>query len=126
MRWDYPSRVLVVTWCIIGACLLLAGWAGVRALRDKPVIFVQLVAAGVVEVAMIVQIVLAAIGTGSGEVAPDPLLLWGYLVTALVLLPAAAWWALLDRTRWSSVVLIVAAFAIAAMQLRIWQIWVLG
>lgn len=46
--------------------------------------------------------------------------------TALLLLPAAGWWALLDRSRWSSVVLVVAAFAIAAMQLRIWQLWMFG
>ncbi|HLS26461.1 MAG TPA: hypothetical protein VK063_11365 [Beutenbergiaceae bacterium] len=118
--------MLVVTWCILGACLLLAGWAGIRALRDKPVIFVQLIAAGVVVVGIVAQMVLAAVGIGSGQASPDPWLLWGYLITALVLLPAAAWWAVLDRTKWSSVVLVVAAFAIAAMQLRIWQIWVLG
>lgn len=115
-----------MTWSITGGCLLLAGWAGIRALRDKPVIFVQLIAAAMVVLAIVAQMVLAGVGQGALEHTLDPLLLWGYLGTALLLLPAAGWWALLDRSRWSSVVLVVAAFAIAAMQLRIWQLWMFG
>lgn len=118
--------MLVLTLSIMGACLVLAGWAGVRAIRDRPVIFVQLIAGAVVVAAILAQMVMVAIALSSGGLSADPWLLWGYLITAVLLLPGAGWWALLDRTRWSSVVLVVAAFTIVVMQLRIWQIQVVG
>ena len=37
------------------------------------------------------------------------MLLWGYVLTQLFILPIAAAWAFAERTRWSSVVLVVAA-----------------
>ena len=46
-----------------------------------------------------------------------------YLVSALLLPPAAALWALLERNRWSTVVLGVAAFAVGVMVYRMLQIW---
>ncbi|MGC0142422.1 hypothetical protein [Pseudactinotalea sp. Z1732] len=118
--------MLILTWCIIGASLVLAGWAGIRGLRDRPVIFIQLIGGALVVLAIIAQMVVTGIALGSAEHTVDTVLLWGYLITALVLLPAAGWWAVLDRSRWSSVVLVVAAFTIAVLQLRIWQIWVIG
>ena len=48
---------------------------------------------------------------------------WGYLVTALLLLPVAAAWAFAERTRWSSVVLLVAALTVAVMEWRLVQVW---
>lgn len=118
--------VVVLTWCILGASLVLAGWAGFRALRDRPVIFIQLIAAAVVVAGIIAQMVLAAVALVGDTHTADAWVLWGYLITAALVLPAAGWWALMDRSRWSSVVLVVAAFTIAVMQLRVWQLWVIG
>ena len=55
--------------------------------------------------------------TGSG------LEFWVYLVSAVLVPPAAAIWALVDRTRWSTVILGVACLAIAVMVYRMGQIW---
>ena len=115
--------MLVVTWVLIGACVVLSGWAAIRALRDKPVIFIQLIGGAVIEVGILIQMIVAGILlTGSHSIA-DSLTFWGYLITALLLLPGAAVWAIAERTKWSSVVLLVAALAIAAMQLRVVQLW---
>ena len=46
-----------------------------------------------------------------------------YLVSALLVPAAAVFWALVDRSRWSTVVLAVACFAIAVMVYRMGQIW---
>ena len=46
-----------------------------------------------------------------------------YLISALLIPPLAVFWALIERTRWSTVVLGVAAFAIAVMVVRMQQIW---
>lgn len=118
--------VVVLTWCILGASLVLAGWAGLRAVRDRPVIFIQLIGAAGVVAMIIAQMVVAGVSLGSGAHTVDVWVFWGYLITALIVLPAAGWWAVLDRSRWSSVVLVVAAFTIAVMQLRVWQLWVVG
>lgn len=83
----------------------------------------QLVAGGVVEVALLAQTVIAIVLTASGHRLTDAVTFWGYLVVALLLLPFAALWAFADRTRWSSAVLLVAAVTIVVMELRIVQLW---
>jgi hypothetical protein len=46
------------------------------------------------------------------------------VITALLIPPAAVFWALIERnSRWSTVVLAVAALSIAVMLVRMHQIW---
>ena len=46
-----------------------------------------------------------------------------YLISAAIIPPLAVVWALTDRSRWSTVVLGVGAFAVAVMAYRMYQIW---
>lgn len=105
------------------ACLALAAWAGLYVATDRAVVLRQLWGAAVVEGLLVVQAVVAAVLAAMGSAANDPLLLWGYIASGLVLLPVAAGWAFAERTRWSSVVLLVAAVTGAFLQVRLWQIW---
>ncbi len=101
----------------------LGVWALAFAIADRAVILRQLIAGGVVEAALVVQgVVLAAHQLGGTEVA-EPVTLWGYLLVALLLLPGAAVAAFVERTRWSSIILAVAAVTILVMELRMWQLW---
>lgn len=102
---------------------VLASWATWFALADRAVILKQLIFGGVVLVALVVQVVVALVGVNGGHVIADPWTFWGYVATAIVLLPVAGAWAFADRSRWSSVVLLVACVAILAMQARVWQLW---
>ena len=43
---------------------------------------------------------------------------WVYLVSAALIPPAAVGWALLERSRWSTVIMGVAALAVAVMVWR--------
>ncbi|MPV37646.1 hypothetical protein [Georgenia subflava] len=104
-------------------CGLLGLWAAWFAVRGRPVIFKQLLAGGVVEAALVVQGVVALVGVVGGHPLAEPWTYWGYLVTALFLLPVAAVWAMADRTRTSSIALVVVCVAILAMQARMWQVW---
>ncbi len=105
------------------ACLALATWALVFVVRDRAVILRQLFGAAVVEGIMLVQAVVAAVLAVTRGHALDGPLFWGYTVTALVLLPIAAAWAFAERSKWSSVVLMVAALTVGFLSFRLWQIW---
>ncbi|PWD49862.1 hypothetical protein C8046_03350 [Serinibacter arcticus] len=115
---------MLVVLVLVGAlAATLAVWATVRAVRDEAVRGDQLPAIITVEVALVVQAVVVGVLQAGGHDVPDGVLLWGYLVTSLVLLPVAFGWAFVERTRWSSVVLAIAAAVVVVLQVRIWQLW---
>ncbi len=48
---------------------------------------------------------------------------WAYLITAVLLPPAAIVWGLIERSRWSTLVLAIVGFSIAVMVYRMHHIW---
>ena len=113
----------LISWILVAGCVALVVWAGLFAARDRPVILKQLIAGGAIESGIVVQMVLAGILLAGGHPVTELVTFWAYLITALFLLPVAAVWAMAERTRWSSVVLVVAALALAVMQVRMMQLW---
>jgi hypothetical protein len=103
--------------------VVLAAWAAVFAVRDRPVVLRQLWGGAVVEGAMVLQVLVALLLTVRRQGPADGVTFWGYLVTAMLVLPIAAAWAFAERTRWSSVVLLVAALTVVVMQWRLVQVW---
>lgn len=67
-------------------------------------------------------VTIALVSTGH-QAHGDTLEFFGYLITALIVPPAAVAWSVIERTRWSTLVLGVAAFTVAVMLVRMWQIW---
>ena len=81
-------------------------------------------ALALVELLLVVQLVVAILAPAFGnEPTGSVLEFYVYLVSALLLPPAAAFWALLERNRWSTVILGVAALAVGVMVFRMLQIW---
>ncbi|BDZ50993.1 hypothetical protein GCM10025867_32340 [Frondihabitans sucicola] len=77
-----------------------------------------------VELLLVVQLVIAIVSPFAGNHASGNVLeFYIYLVVALLLPPLSVIWALVDRTRWSNVVLGAGAFAVAVMVVRMLQIW---
>lgn len=77
-----------------------------------------------VQLLLIAQIVVAVIAPFVGNPPTGSLLeYWTYLVSAALLPIAGAAWALLERSRWSTVVMGVAAAAVAVMVWRMHIIW---
>ena len=113
-----PLLVVLVTLCVA-----LAVWALVFVVQDRAVILRQLFGAAAVEAVLVVQAVVAAVLLATGDHTVNGPLFWGYLATALLLLPIAAAWAFAERSRWSSVVLAVASLTVAFLGFRLWQIW---
>ena len=81
-------------------------------------------ALALVEVLLIVQVIVAIVAPLIGNPPTGDLLeYWVYLVSAVLLLFGAVLWALMERSRWSTVILGVAALAIAVMLWRMQVIW---
>lgn len=115
--------VLPLLIVVLLACAVLAGWALWFVVRDRAVILRQLIGAAVVEALVVVQAVVAGVLMVTRDHPVDGPLFWGYVATALVVLPVAAIWAFAERTKWSSVVLAVAALTVGFLDWRLWQIW---
>lgn len=81
-------------------------------------------ALAVVEVLLVAQIVIAIVAPLAGNPPTGDLLeFWVYLVSAVLLPIGAVLWALMERSRWSTVILGVAAMAITVMVWRMHVIW---
>jgi hypothetical protein len=77
-----------------------------------------------VELALVAQIVVAIVAPFAGNPpSGNPIEFWAYLVAAAIIPPGAVIWALTDRTRWGTVVLGIAALAVAVMLWRMQIIW---
>lgn len=108
----------VIVACAVGLLCVVAGLVGRRP-ND-----LTLGGVVIVEVLLLAQLVIALISPGLGNhPAGSVPLFYVYLISGLLIPPLAVFWALIERTRWSTVVLGVAAFAIAVMVVRMAQIW---
>jgi hypothetical protein len=108
--------------------LVLAGvavvWGIITAVADKPPGKAQLLFAAGVWLVTLVQSVIAGIRLAAGFEAQAPATLIGYLIGIVLLIPVAWFWANTERTRYSGLVLAVAALAVMAMTLRLLTLWV--
>jgi len=81
-------------------------------------------ALALLELLLIAQIVVAIVAPLAGNPPTGSLLeFWVYLVSAALLPPAGVFWALLERSRWSTVIMGIAALAVAVMVWRMQVIW---
>lgn len=111
--------MLVLTVLTGAAAVALAGWALVHAVRKRPTSGRQVIGAGIVEALMLLTVVFTVIAQASGRVGGDPFVLWGYLLTALFILPVAVAWAFVDRSTTSAVAMFVCAVTTAVMMWRV-------
>nr|WP_218853789.1 hypothetical protein [Schumannella luteola] len=81
-------------------------------------------ALALVELVLVVQVVVAIVAPLVGNPpSGNPVEFWAYLIAAAVIPVLAAFWALGERNRWSTVVLGIAALAVAVMIWRMHIIW---
>ncbi len=115
---EWFTGVIIVGAVVAGVLCLALGLAG-RIPND-----LTLGAMALIELLLIGQVVVSLIAPAVGNhPTGNGLEYWVYLVSAALLPAAAAFWAIIDRSRWSTVVLAVAAFAVAVMVYRMGQIW---
>ncbi|MEO7349068.1 MAG: hypothetical protein ABIW32_04315 [Terrimesophilobacter sp.] len=77
-----------------------------------------------VELLLLAQLVVAIVAPAVGNPpSGSSLEFYTYLLSAIVLLPAAVFWGLSERTRWSTLILGVAVLSAAVMIYRMNYIW---
>jgi len=112
------------TW--VQACIAVAAGllAVVLGLAGKKPADLTMGATAFVGVLLVVQLVIAILSPLFGNTPTGNVLeFYTYLVTAILIPPLAIIYGLADRSRWSTVVLGVACFAVAVMVVRMNQIW---
>ena len=111
---------------VVQACLAVAVGllAVVLGLAGKKPADLTMGATAFVGVLLVVQLVIAILSPLFGNTPTGNVLeFYTYLVTAILIPPLAIIYGLVDRSRWSTVVLGVACFAVAVMVVRMNQIW---
>lgn len=115
---DWFAYLQVGIAVLAGLFCLVVGFVG-----RKPDDF-SLGAILLIEVLLVIQLVVAIVAPAVGNPpSGNPLEFYTYLVSAIVMLPLAGLWALVERNRWSTVVLGVAGLSAAIMVFRMLQIW---
>lgn len=117
MIWGFTVAQIAAA-CAAGLLCTVLGLAGRRpsdlSVGTQALVFLLLIA----------QVVVAIVAPLTGNPPTGDLLeFWVYLISAVLIPPAAVLWALIERGRWSTVVMGVASFAIAIMVWRMHVIW---
>jgi len=115
---DWFTTVQVVVACAAGVLCLVLGLF--KRLPDD----LSMGAVALVELLLVVQLVVAIIAPAAGNSPTGSLAeFYIYLISALVLPLAGGFWALVERNRWSTLILGGVCLAIAVMVYRMAQIW---
>lgn len=103
--------------------LLLAAWALLTAARNRPPDMTHLAGAVLVELVVLAQVVVAIVRLLGGSRPAELGTFIGYLVSTVLLLPAAVALMLMERTRYGAAILGVAALVLPVLVLRLQQVW---
>ena len=107
--------------------IVLAGvatvWGVTTAVLDKAPGAKQLIFAALVELVAVVQSVIAGARLVLGFRPAELITTIGYLLVIVILIPVAWFWANSERTRYSGVVMAVAALSVLGMTLRLLSLW---
>ena len=115
---EWFTAVQVAVACVAGVLCIVLGLAG-RVPSD-----VSMGAVALVELLLVAQLVVTIIAPAVGNEPTGSLAeFYIYLISALILPLAGGFWALIERNRWSTVILGAVCLAIAVMVYRMGQIW---
>jgi hypothetical protein len=103
--------------------LVTAGW---RAYHDQPAGRFELVAAVLLELAVLVYIAFRVADLVGGHRVAQVFILVVYLVSVALVMPAAGLIAVAERTRWGAVTLGAGALVVEVLFARVDQLWTRG
>ena len=110
--------ILLLLSLLGGGIQLLLGFFGRK--PGQPEIMMSLAVLAGLSVQLLVSTSIVIAGE---RAAISTLEFFGYLLVAMILMFAAGFWALAEKTKWSTVVLGAASLTVAVMLVRMLQIW---
>ena len=113
---DVPTTIIV-------AGLVLAGYALLMTALNRRMSVIMLVALGVLEILLLVLVGLIVARLAGGGRPPGLAVLIGYLIAMPLVPVAAAFWGVLERSRWGPAVIAVAGLVAAVLMVRLHEIW---
>lgn len=104
------------------AALAMAAWFFVDTARSRQVGRRHFVGVAALEVLLLVQLT-TSIAIVPGEAGGGKALFFSYLVTTILVPIAASFWGSIDRSRWGIGTVAASGLVVAALMLRLHQIW---
>lgn len=113
----------VVAYAVIAGSLAYAAWCLYAVVRNQIPREPHVIGAGIVELLLLIQVIVAVVLLAV-EGAPDEFGVFiAYLVVSLLVLPLGLFWALAEKSRWGTAVLLVAALSVPVIVVRLQQLW---
>lgn len=111
---------------LVGASLVLAAWSLVLLLLGRPLDNPLFYGLAALELGLIALLVGGSIALASTDRDVNGPAFIGYVLTALLILPLAVVWAVAEKSRWGTAVLVAACLTLAVMVVRMQQVWTAG
>lgn len=114
---------LIVTIVCLVLALGVVVLTGVRSLRDQPVALLDLQAAGLLEVGVLVYVASRIVDLVRGPTPSSVVVAIAYLIGIVLVMPVTALLGIAEKSRWGPVVLAVGALVVAVLFVRIAQVY---
>ncbi len=117
---DMPDALVYATSAAALAAAVFAAWHTVRSYRfSNPLLY----AITAVEALLVVALVWGIVAVTDTDRDVEKALFLSYLVTTVLIPPAAVLWGVGDKSRWGTGVVAVGLFTVSVMLIRTHQIW---
>ena len=113
----------LVTYVVALAATFVGAFAGWPTLHRRPFSNPLFYAIAVLEIMLIALLVSGSIALGSTDRDVDGALFVSYLVTIVLIPPAAVLWGVAEKSRWGTGVVVVAMLTVAVLCVRLLGIW---
>lgn len=112
----------VFTVVLYAVSAVLSVWSIIETIRNRPAGRLLLGVTALLLLLLIAQLIVSIVVFGSAENV-DPLLFFGYVLTAILVVGLAGFWAFAELSRWGPGVLAAGGLTVIVMIERMDQIW---
>jgi hypothetical protein len=105
------------------AALVCAAWSLALVVLNRTPGTAMLGVLALLELGLLAQAVIGVVKLAGTDRQVSGITFVGYLVASLLIVPAAVFWSLAERTRWGTTVLLVGCLVVPVVIVRMDQVW---